>query len=138
MERRLGMRALLFFITLSIVLPTASAFALGSKPLHRTKRTNVQVSTGAPDFYFSGDTYSITIKNYGRLKTPAIVTTLPAGPFTISSDGCTGVELLPGATCALSVTYLHPGTYPQMRTLTLTGPGFYVDVGLNACDPMLC
>jgi hypothetical protein len=127
---------ILFFVF--FLFQNNSSFAFGFKPLHRTKRPNVHLSMGATDFYYSFDTQTISFKNSGTLKTSVITTTLPAGPFTIDSDGCHGTELLPGQTCDISIMYFHPGSYPQNRLLTISGPGFSDSFYLNSCDPMLC
>ena len=112
--------------------------AAGLKAFQRSKRSNVYLFMGTPDFYYTLDTYAVTFKNVGRLKTQPIVTTLPAGPFSITQDDCVGVELASGATCDITIMYNHPGTYPQMRILKISGAGFSVVADLWSCDPMLC
>ncbi len=128
---------ILYVFFISVCIPNVVS-AIGSKPLQRSKRANVYLFMGAPDFYYTLDTYIVTFKNAGRLKTQTIVTTLPAGPFTITQDNCVGVQLASGATCDITITYNHPGTYPQSRILKISGAGFSVEAYIGSCDPMLC
>ncbi len=41
-------------------------------------------------------------------------------PFAITSDGCTGVDLTPGASCPVAVTFAPQAAGTQLATLTLT------------------
>jgi hypothetical protein len=51
-------------------------------------------------------TKEFTLTNAGVSATGALaLATFPSGPFTISSDGCTGVSLGPGKSCEVTVRY---------------------------------
>src|SRR5262249_33258144 len=69
----------------------------------------------------SGPPTSLTLRNSGtqplRVANPAIGGT-NAGDFAVSSDGCSGAPIAPGATCTLQLRFTPHG--PGSRTASLT------------------
>jgi hypothetical protein len=58
----------------------------------------VDVNTASPAM-------TVSLRNVGGMRLPISSTTLAAGDFTISSDGCVGKMLAPGEACSISVVF---------------------------------
>jgi hypothetical protein len=128
------------FVLISILVLPEISYGFSLKRLQSAKRAQLQVTVGAPDYYNSLDSHTITFTNTGRGKTGILTTTLtePGFVFFITVDTCHGNELAAYQSCSVTVQYTHPGSYPQNGLLELTSPLAHILYGVNSCNPSIC
>src|ERR1700720_1076014 len=102
-------------VTLILGLGTATAYAaarLTISPVSLLFPNQEVDTTSAPK------NVTLTNPNSSSLQIDSVMAS--AGDFSVSSDGCSGVLLAPGANCVVSVVFTPSQTGTRTGTLTLT------------------
>jgi hypothetical protein len=104
--------------------------AVASQPsLSPNSRDFGTVAVGA-----AGPTQSFALRNESaeaQMIDSATITGADAGEFQVRSDGCSEVELDPGASCTVAVRFAPGSSGPKFATLRLRGPGGATAAGLS-------
>jgi hypothetical protein len=74
-------------------------------------------------FTAANQTLSTTITNTGNLPLQNISITAPTSPFSITTDGCSGVTVPAGGKCTLTYKYAGSGTAVS-STVTITSNAY--------------
>jgi hypothetical protein len=120
------MRLLRWLPVLAVSLTAAGAFAAPAEAAAAITFTPASLTFAAQPIGTTSAPQTITVTNSGDTSTfinsAAVPNTLD---FTVVSDGCSGLTLTPGASCAMSITF-NPkasGTRTAALTVTDNAPG---------------
>ena len=78
----------------------------------------LMVNAGVMSFKTANSSLTTTITNTGNLPLQNITITAPTGPFSITTDGCSGTTVAAGGKCSLTYKYTTSAT-PVSSTVTI-------------------